>query len=282
MKYEEKYYLQIDVNQVVSLINWLFFFNAWRLTGVFSEEREMEKRKIQHEANELLQKIIQDNSLRINAFVGIFSAHADSENILISDDNSEICLPMLRQQHPASDGFCYSLADFLNENDDKVGIFAVSVQGTEKLVAKFQSDGDNYNEILVKTLADRLVEAATEWLHFKARTEIWAYAANEIFEPSRLLRENYQGIRPAVGYPSLPDQSIIFELDKIINFSKLGVELTENGAMFPNSSVCGLYFAHPKSKYFMIGKIDSAQLADYARRREKSVDEMRKWLAVNL
>jgi cobalamin-dependent methionine synthase I len=189
---------------------------------------------------------------------------------------------MLRQQRPSNDGFCYCLSDFLSEKKDKIGIFAISVYGAEQLAAAFANSDDNYSAILVKTLADRLVEAATEYLYFKVRTEIWKYCKNEVFEPARLLKNDYQGIRAAVGYPCLPDQSIIFDLDKIINFNKLSVQLTENGAMFPNSSVCGLYFSHPKSKYFTVGKIDQTQLADYAARRGKSIEQMRKWLAANL
>ncbi|GHT17797.1 5-methyltetrahydrofolate--homocysteine methyltransferase [Bacteroidia bacterium] len=279
---EKTYYLEISVNEVVTLINWILFFKAWRLTGVFSKEKEAEKQKLQCEANDLLQKIIQEKALKINAFAGIFSACSDNEDIVIFAQQQKFRLPVLRQQHLSEDGFCYSLSDFLKEKDDEIGLFAVSVQGAEQLAEMYQKDGDDFNAILIKTLADRLAEAAAEWLHFKVRTEIWGYAKDELFEPKRLLADKYQGIRPAVGYPSLPDQSIIFDLDKIINFSKLQVQLTENGAMFPNASVCGMYFAHPKSKYFMIGKIDETQLSDYARRRGKTVEKMRKWLATNL
>lgn len=275
-------YINIPVNQIVTLINWNFFFKAWYLVGKFSEEKEAEKIQIQDDANDLLNKIIKDNSLKINAFAEIFTARAEGEDILIFTEKDIFRLPMLRQQRPSNDGFCYSLCDFLSEKNDKIGVFAVSVQGAEQLAEAFLNSDDNYNAILVKTLADRLVEAAAEWLHFKVRTEIWNYSKNEIFKPVRLLKNDYQGIRAAVGYPSLPDQSIIFDLDKIINFNKLGVQLTENGAMFPNSSVCGLYFSHPKSKYFMVGKIDEVQLTDYANRRGKSVEQMRKWLIANL
>ena len=278
----ENSYLNVPINNIIALINWTFFFKAWQLTGKFSKEKEAEKYHLQEDANNLLQKIIKDNLLKINAFAKIFPAHTEDEDILIFTENNTVRLPMLRQQHPSSDGFCYSLCDFLNKNNDNIGVFAISVQGAESLSNSFLNSGDDYNAILIKTIADRLAEAAAEYLHFKVRTEIWHYSKNEIFEPTRLLKNNYQGIRAAVGYPSLPDQSIIFDLDKIINFSKLGVQLTQNGAMFPNASVCGLYFSHPKSKYFMIEKIDETQLADYAARRGKSVEQMRKWLAGNL
>ncbi|MCL2596394.1 MAG: 5-methyltetrahydrofolate--homocysteine methyltransferase [Paludibacter sp.] len=275
-------YQNIPVNNIIALINWTFFFKAWQLAGAYNEEKEAQKQHLQAEANVLLQKIIRDNLLKINAFVGIFPAHTQGEDIIISTKNDILTLPMLRQQHPSSDGFCYSLCDFLNEKNDEIGVFAISVHGAENLSDNFLKVNDNYNSILIKTIADRLAEASAEYLHYLVRTQIWNYSKNEIFEPKQLLKNDYQGIRPAVGYPSLPDQSIIFDLDKIINFSKLDIKLTQNGAMFPNSSACGLYFSHPKSKYFMIGKIDETQLADYAFRRGKSVDEMRKWLAANL
>ncbi|MDR1653020.1 MAG: 5-methyltetrahydrofolate--homocysteine methyltransferase [Prevotellaceae bacterium] len=278
----EKHYFQIPVSEALPLIQWLFFFKAWRLTGAFSSEKEAQKEQIKREANELLGKIIKDNLLQINAFVGIFPARSDDEDICICVENQEIRLPVLRQQQPASDGFCYSLSDFLKPKDDHAGVFAVTVAGAEKMAEEFQNAGDSYNSILIKTLADRLAEAASQYLHYKVRTEIWAYAQNESFDIARLLKDDYQGIRPAVGYPSLPDQSIIFDLDKIINFNKLDIKLTENGAMIPNASICGLYFAHPSAKYFMVGKIDTTQVADYARRRGKTLDEMRKYLTVNL
>jgi cobalamin-dependent methionine synthase I len=135
---------------------------------------------------------------------------------------------------------------------------------------------------LIKTLSDRLAEATAEWLHYKVRTEIWGYAPNEKLDVNEFFKTHYLGIRPAVGYPSLPDQSIIFTLDKLIKFEDMGIMLTENGAMFPNASVSGLMFDHPKSKYFNIGKIDENQFQDYARRCGKSPEVLRKWLAPNL
>jgi len=275
-------YLYIPVNEIVALINWTYFFKAWQLLGTFSREKEEEKTRLLSEANNLLQIIINDNLLKINAFIGIFPACTQGEDIIIFTENNNLTLPMLRQQHPSNDGFCYSLCDFLANKNDEIGVFALSVHGAEGLSENFSRAGDDFNAILIKTIADRLAEAAAEYLHFIVRTQIWNYSKNEVFDPKRMLKNDYQGIRPAVGYPSLPDQSIIFDLDKIINFNKLDVQLTQNGAMFPNSSACGLYFSHPRSKYFMIGKIDDVQLADYASRRGQSVEEMRKWLAGNL
>jgi len=189
---------------------------------------------------------------------------------------------VLRQQHPSPDGYCYALSDFLDEKNDKIGVFAVTVAGGEEAAAAMEKADDIYNALLLRTLTDRLAEASAEYLHWLTRTKFWGYAPKETFDPERLLRCRYQGIRPAVGYPSLPDQSLIFELDRLIHFEKLGVRLTENGAMSPTATVAGLYFAHPEARYFSVGKIDAEQLADYAHRRKKTQEEMRKFLAANL
>ena len=141
---------------------------------------------------------------------------------------------------------------------------------------------DPYKHLLVQTLSDRLAEAATEKMHKYVRKEVWGYAKDENLSIPDLLVEKYQGIRPAVGYPSLPDQSVNFILDEILDMKQIGIRLTENGAMYPHASVCGLMFAHPASHYFSVGKIGEDQLADYAARRGKSVGEMRKFLAANL
>jgi len=141
-----------------------------------------------------------------------------------------------------------------------------------------KNESDSYKVLLVQTLADRLAEATAEWLHEQIRKTYWGYAPDENLSINELFKCEYQGIRPAVGYPSLPDQSVIFLLDKILNFSQIDIKITENGSMHPTASVCGLMFAHPKASYFMIEKIGEDQLADYARRRGFSTEEMKKWL----
>ena len=141
---------------------------------------------------------------------------------------------------------------------------------------------DPYNHLLVQTPSDRLAEAATEKMHEYVRKEAWGYAKEENLTIPELLVEKYQGIRPAVGYPSLPDQSINFLLNELLDMRQIGISLTENGAMYPHASVCGLMFAHPASEYFSVGKIGEDQLLNYATRRGKSVEEMRKFLAANL
>ena len=299
-------FFDINLREIAAFIDWKFFFLAWRLTGKFDDiatvcdctsckvgwlqqydEKDRPKAeealKLFKDAQEILREIFNKKSLKINASVYLSEAYSDeNDNIIFNTENGELKIPMLRQQHPSTDGFCYSLSDFLAEKNDFCGAFVTTVLGVEEMAEKFDKEDDVYTSILIKTLADRLAEAAAEWLHFKVRREIWGYATDEKLSIKEMLQTKYQGIRPAVGYPSLPDQSIIFDLDGILKFNEIGVSLTENGAMFPNASVCGLYFAHPKSKYFMIGKIDENQLADYAQRRGKTSEELKKWLASNI
>ncbi len=295
----------IDLQEILPFIDWVFFFMAWRIPGRFDgietvhdcpsckmswlqkfpfadRPKAEEALKLFRDAQEMLRQISDKKILQVNASFGIFDASSDDDDIFIKDNGNTIQIPMLRQQHEATDGFCYSLADFVAPENDYVGAFATTIQGVEAFAEIFEKDDDVYHSILAKTLSDRLAEAAAEWLHWKVRTEYWGYAADENLSIKEMLKTQYSGIRPAVGYPSLPDQSIIFELEPLLKFSEIGIQLTENGAMFPNASVCGLYFAHPKSKYFMVGKIDENQFLDYARRCGKSPDLLKKWMAANL
>ncbi len=295
----------IDLREIVPFIHWTFFFMAWRLNGKYDDiqtvcdcgscrvgwlqkfpENERAKAeealKLYKDAQEMLRRFLDEKIVTLNAMVGIFPAHSEDEDIVVAFENKKITIPTLRQQIPASDGFCYALADFLKPADDYVGVFANTVVGAEALAETYEKDDDMYHSILIKTLADRLAEATAEWLHYKIRTEIWGYVPNEELNVNEFFKTHYQGIRPAVGYPSLPDQSVIFTMNELIDFSSLGISLTENGAMYPNASVSGLVFDHPKSKYFNIGKIDQAQFEDYCRRAGKSPEVLRKWLAANL
>ena len=295
----------IDLHEIVPFIDWGFFFMAWRLSGKYEgietvhdclsckvswlhqfpetdRPKAEEALKLYKDAQEMLRQMLDEKIVAINASFGVFPAYAQDDDIFIQDNDKTITVPTLRQQHPATDGFCYSLADFVAPENDYVGAFATTVQGVEAYAETFEKDDDVYHSILAKTLSDRLAEAAAEWLHYKVRKEYWGYAAGENLSVKDMLKTKYSGIRPAVGYPSLPDQSIIFVLDPILKFNEIGIQLTENGAMFPNASVCGLYFAHPQSKYFMIGKIDENQFEDYARRCGKSPEVLCKWMAANL
>lgn len=295
----------INLSEIVPFIHWSFFFLAWRISGKYegietvcecgscktgwlqkfpdSERAKAEEAlKLYKDAQEMLREFREKKVLTINASVGIYPAYAKDDDIFVINDNKEICIPTLRQQQPSSDGYCYALADFIKPAEDYLGVFATTVLGVEAFAEVYEKNNDDYSAILAKTLSDRIAEATAEWLHYEVRTKYWGYAPDEERNIEEMYKVHYRGIRPAVGYPSLPDQSIIFELDPLIKFNNIGIQLTENGAMYPNASVSGLYFAHPKSKYFMIGKIDEYQLNDYSVRRGKSPEVIRKWLASNL
>lgn len=299
------YIKDIPLREIIEFIDWRFYFLAWRLSGRYEgieqvhncqsceagwlqgfDEKDRPKAeealKLFRDTQEMLQDIVENDLLKLNAGYSIFPAHSDGENLVVEANDKTYILPTLRQQKPSNDGFCYSLADFLAEENDYLGFFANTVIGTEDMAKKFEEEDDIYKSILVKTLSDRLGEATAEWLHWKVRKEFWGYAPDENLSIEEMLKTKYLGIRPAVGYPSLPDQSIIFEIDPLLGFEEIGISLTENGAMFPNASVSGIFFAHPKSKYFMIGKIDEEQLNDYAARKGKTVKEIEKWMAANL
>lgn len=295
----------INLREIVPFIHWTFFFMAWRLNGKYDDIQTVcdcgsckvgwlqkfseverpkaeEALKLYKDAQEMLRRFLDEKIVTVNAVVGIFPAYSVDDDIIAEADNHKITIPTLRQQIPSSDGFCYALSDFIKPENDYIGVFANTVLGVEAFAQTYEKEDDMYNAILIKTLSDRLAEATAEWLHYKVRTKIWGYTPNEPLKVNELFKTHYQGIRPAVGYPSLPDQSIIFTLDELINFKELGIMLTENGAMFPNASVSGLMFDHPKSKYFNIGKIDENQFVDYCKRSGKSPDILRKWLAANL
>lgn len=295
----------IDLKEIVVYVDWVFFFMAWRMSGKYEgieqvhdcpsckmswlqtlPEKEKPKGeealKLYIDAREMLREMLEKKIVSVNASFGVFKAHTVEDDIFVEHDGKTTVLPMLRQQHPSTDGYCYSLADFIAPKEDYLGFFATTIKGVEAYAESFEKEDDVYRSILVKTLSDRLAEAAAEWVHTEVRRKYWGYAADENLTIKEMLKTQYSGIRPAVGYPSLPDQSIIFDLDPILNFSEVGIELTENGAMFPNASVCGLYFAHPQSKYFMIGKVDEEQFEDYSKRCKKDPAVLRKWMAANL
>lgn len=295
----------VPVTEIAPFIHWSFFFRAWNLSGKYDgieavcdcascqtswmqrfspaelEEAE-EAVKLYKDAQEMLRRFRDENLISLNVSFGFYKAHSEEDDIVIQGDEGLVRIPTLRQQQPSRDGYCYALSDFIHPQEDYIGVFANTVAGGEEFAAQYEAKDDLYTSILIKVLCDRLAEATAEWLHYKVRKEYWGYKADEDISIDEMFKVRYQGIRPAIGYPSLPDQSIIFELDPLLKFEETGIMLTENGAMYPTASVCGLYFAHPQSKYFGIGKIDDEQLDDYARRRGRSASELRKWLAANL
>lgn len=265
--------LTYKIHEIEPYINWLYFFHAWGLSGKPVSEQE----KLQAEAREMLAKM--DTICPVYALFRLFEANSDGDDIVLQGER----LPMLRQQKPTPDGtpnLC--LADFLRPLSsgisDRIGLFATS---TDHRTENMYKD-DPFRRMLVQTLADRLAEAAAERMHEEVRRNYWGYAPDEQLTIAELHQEKFQGIRPAVGYPSLPDTSMNFLLDNLIGMKDIGIRLTESGMMTPHASVSGLMMAHPQARYFDLGKIGEDQLTDYARRRGVPVVLMRRFLASSI
>ena len=261
-----------NISEIVPYINWAYFFYAWSMNGK-AKEAQLELRS---EAEKLLADM--EGRYHTRAVFALCEANSEGDDIIINGTR----VPMLRQQKviPGKPNLC--LADFIRPASsgikDTIGLFATSVD------AAFTSnnEGDPYQHMLSQTLADRLAEATAEKFHEDVRKKYWGYATNEQLTIKDLLAERYQGIRPAVGYPSIPDTSMNFLLYELLDMKGIGINLTESGMMVPHASVSGFMFAHPQSRYFDLGKIDDDQLEDYARRRNKPVEELRKYLASTL
>ena len=297
-QFEGERNISFSVSELRPYIDWRFFLYAWNLKGNYEglqqfdckgckqtwlskfQGLELEKAneaiKLFNDANSLLNKL--EKEININALLSFHKAQSEGDNLLIGDT----FFPFLRQQ-VKRDGDYACLADFIAPKElgiqDYIGIFAVTV-GTkvEEMISDFEKNGDNYNALLLKSVADRLVEAAAELLHYNVRKSYWGFSPNEDISVADALKAKYRSIRPAVGYPSIPNQSDIFILNDLMDLSQIGISLTESGAMFPNASVSGFYFAHPQARYFGIQKIDEDQLTDYAERKNMTTDEMRKWI----
>lgn len=256
--------LTYDIRDLVPYINWAYFFFAWQVKDQVSQQR------IKREAEAFLNK--QDGKYHAYALFDIVDAYADGDDIVVEGGT----IPLLRQQEANSQFLC--LSDFVSTKADRVGLFATSVdKGME-----MDFDHDPYQKMMAQLLADRLAEAAAERMHEEVRKHYWGYAPNENLSIHEMQLEHFQGIRPAVGYPSLPDASLNFLLDSLLDMKQIGISLTESGAMRPHASVSGLMIAHPKAHYFSIGKIGEDQLADYARRRLMPVETIRKFLSANI
>ena len=296
----------IPLEEIIPYIHWTFFFSAWKLNGRFSEIAQIhgcdacraawlaefseadrtkasEAMQLYKDAVKLLDRLVEMKAEYCKAVYGFFPANGDGDNIRMG----EVLLPVLRQQAKKEEGIYKSLADYVmpvsEGRTDYVGAFVVTAGvGAESLKERFEQEGDTYNSMLLQTLTDRLAEATAEYLHEKVRKEYWGYAPDESLSISDLYKVKYQGIRPAIGYPSLPDQLLNYTLDKLLNMSQIGVRLTENGAMYPTATVSGIYIAHPDSQYFMIGNIDEEQMKDYACRRNLSEAEVKKLLNKNI
>lgn len=288
------------IHELSDYINWLYFFHAWNFQPRFASiadihgcdacraawlanfptadmSKAAEAMQLHKEAMRMLNAM--EQTCTVKAVFRLMDANADGDDLILEGKR----FPLLRQQthvHATDPYLC--LSDFVRPLSqgipDTVGAFATT---TEDILEK-QFEHDPYKHLLAQTLNERLAEAAANKLHETIRKEIWGYAKDEHLTRQQLLDEEYQGIRPAVGYPSLPDLSVNFLLDELIDMKSIGIRLTENGMMQPHASVCGLMFAHPQARYFAVGKIDEHQLADYAARRGKDVSYIRNYLTTNL
>jgi len=270
-----------DISELIPYINWPYFFFAWQV------KEASEKDRLRQEAETLLQQL--EGTYHAYGLFELYDAYSDGDDIVVHSavsQHQDTCIPCLRQQQGNSPFLC--LSDFISPRDmmsprdmslsSKIGIFATTVDhGLET-----ESKADPYQKMMAQLLADRLAEAAAERMHEQVRKEYWGYAKGEQLSIQEMLADSFQGIRPAVGYPSLPDTSLNFVIDDLLDMKQIGIRLTESGAMKPHASVSGLMLAHPQARYFSIGKIGEDQLTDYARRRGIPIELCRKFLAANL
>ena len=285
---------KIKIEDIINYIDWTPFFYTWEMKQKYPQIFEDEKygvqaQKLFNDANEMLKKIIDNDWIELKSVIGIWSACSDGDDILLKNsDNSHLeTFCMLRQQTFKGKNNL-SLSDYIapkeSGKNDYVGAFVCSAdlyRGTP--LVNFELDQDDYSTIMFKSISDRLAEALTEYMHEKVRKELWAYSSDENYSNSDLIDEVYTGIRPAPGYTACPDHTEKLKIFKILNAKKnIGASLTESMAMSPSSTVSGYYFSHPNSKYFPVGKIQDDQIEDYAKRKNMTINEVRKWLLSNI
>ncbi len=291
-----KVFKDYPLEEIRQFIDWSPFFNTWMLKGKYpkilkDEVVGKEATRLYNDANVLLDEIIGQKLLTANAVFGLFNAHQEEEDVnVLDDENTPLAtFYFLRQQNKKAEGrYNHSLADYVAPATEKhgtyMGAFAVTAGiGIEKLIEKYQDDHDDYHTIMVKAIADRLAEAFAELLHLRIRTEFWGYSLENQPTNEALIKEAYQGIRPAPGYPACPDHTEKRTLFNLLEVEKnTGISLTESYAMYPAASVSGFYFAHPQTSYFGVGKIAKDQVVAYAKRKGISLEEAEKWLKPNL
>jgi 5-methyltetrahydrofolate--homocysteine methyltransferase len=286
----------ISIEALIPYIDWTPFFIAWEMHGKFpailkDEIIGKEASKLFDEANEMLQEIVSGKWLEPKAVIGFWPANSndrDSVTVLNVETHEAVELQFLRQQmKKAANQPNLSLADFIaptsTSTQDHLGAFAVTIKGIEPHIKRFESALDDYSKIMLQALADRLAEALAEYIHMEVRTEYWGYAKDELLSNDDMIKEVYTGIRPAPGYPACPDHTEKNKLFHLLDASQqIGISLTESLAMYPASSVCGWYLAHPQAKYFGVGKITKDQLHDYAARKGMDTAAAEKWLRPSL
>jgi 5-methyltetrahydrofolate--homocysteine methyltransferase len=285
---------QYSLSEIRKYIDWQPFFIAWELHGKFPAILSdavvgAEATKLYDDANALLDKIVNENWLTAKGTIGFWPANSngkDSVTLLHEKEGPDevVHLQFLRQQIKKASGQPnISLADFIAPAEvnvqDYLGAFSVTIHGIDTHIKRFEDAHDDYNKIMLQALADRLAEAFAEVMHERTRKEFWGYAKEEQLTNEDLIKEQYTGIRPAPGYPACPDHTEKYKLFALLGGEDAtGIHLTESLAMYPASSVCGWYFAHPESKYFGVGKIEKDQLHDYAQRKKMTLEEATKWL----
>ncbi|MGC1233771.1 MAG: methionine synthase [Xanthobacteraceae bacterium] len=288
-------FVDIPIAELIDYIDWTPFFATWELTGkypaILNDPTLGEAaRSLYADAQEMLQRMIAEGWFRTRAVIGFWPAHGDGDDILVFDNEARktpiAALHTLRQQLARREGRAnVALSDFIAPRAsglaDYIGAFAVTAGiGEDAVVERFKHANDDYSAIMAKALADRLAEALTEHMHQRVRREFWGYEPGEALSNAELIAERYRGIRPAPGYPAQPDHTEKGTLFALLGGeSAIGVKLTESFAMWPGASVCGLYFSHPESYYFGVGKIERDQVEDYARRKDKTLAETERWLA---
>lgn len=291
-----RHFTAYDLNEIVKYIDWTPFFHSWELKGVYPRilndpKHGAEATKLFNDAQKMLQQLIQEKWLKANAVVGVFPAatvNSDDIEVLAHNNGEEtVMFHTIRQQTKKPAGqYNVALSDFIcpkqgSVYSDYIGAFALTTGiGIDAHVAKFEADHDDYSAIMLKALADRLAEAFAELMHHKVRTEVWGYASHEQLSQEDLIKEKYQGIRPAPGYPAQPDHTEKLTIWKLLDVeTHTGITLTESLAMVPTAAVSGLYFSHPQAHYFGVGKINEEQVRDYAARKKMDYDSAIKWLS---
>lgn len=271
-----------DISTLVPYVNWIYFYYAWGVGHQGSTERE----KLRQEADQRLSYL--DGKYHTHAVFGLFEANSDGDDVVVWPEGKDhpdasVRIPFLRQQHPVgSEELNLCLSDFLRPlssgQTDTIGVFATTVDHA----LESDTEDDPFSRMMAQTLADRLAEATAERMHEEVRKHYWGYAPDEHLSMQQLHAEAFQGIRPAIGYPSLPDTSINFIISDLIGMKDIGIRLTESGMMMPHASVSGFMIAHPQARYFNLGKIGEDQLHDYSLRRGIPVELARRFLASHL
>ncbi|MEO1043914.1 MAG: methionine synthase [Pseudomonadota bacterium] len=279
-----------DLEDLVETIDWTPFFRSWELAGSYPKILDdsvvgPSARSLFDDAQKMLDKIISEKWLTAKGVVGLWPCKRDGDDVLIDVDGKKVRMPFLRQQVEKREGRAnMCLADFIDPEGDWMGGFAVTAgHGIDEHLERFKADHDDYSDILLKALADRLAESFAERMHQHVRTTLWGYAPDEQLTNEALIREQYRGIRPAPGYPACPDHSQKPVLFDMLNATEnTGITLTESFAMLPTAAVSGFYFGHAQSDYFGVARVGEDQLTDYASRRDVDIDIARRWLRPNM